>query len=339
MDAGVCFLLNEVALKESTRTGPYRTGARWWALCAMLFSTATILTGTDSVLDAWTVCRYVAFLAAGGRSYSTVKTYLAGVRWIHVSKGMPDPTAYPLVRKCLHAAKRILRTGAKPKRAITNTLLRALRGTFDLAIKIDLTIWACILLAFACLLRGSEYAWKGGEWNPEAGLTRGDVVFYFAPEGDHRHPTGMAVNIKAAKTDPYRYGVVFRVVRTGGPLCAVDMLWAYVQLDPSLPPSAPLFSVEGAPLKYKRVHDRIRRACASIGLDPKEYGTHSLRSGACTSLRAAGVAWETVKILGRWSSDAALRYCQLHPSDIVDIATRMQNAPEATSPSFFSQLN
>ena len=73
-----------------------------------------------------------------------------------------------------------------------------------------------------------------------------------------------------------------------------------------------------------------------LGRNPKEYGTHSLRSGGCTSLRAAGVSWETIKIVGRWRSDSALRYGQLHPSDILDLARRVQSAPDIAEASHMS---
>jgi hypothetical protein len=60
---------------------------------------------------------------------------------------------------------------------------------------------------------------------------------------------------------------------------------------------------------------RIRlRAAASIlgiaklGFNPEDIGTHSLRSGAAMAMYLAGVPVYTIMIVGRWSSDAFLRY-------------------------------
>ncbi len=54
-------------------------------------------------------------------------------------------------------------------------------------------------------------------------------------------------------------------------------------------------------------------ACAYIssgqlGFEPHEMGAHSLRSGAAMEMYLAGMLVYTVMLIGRWSSDALLRY-------------------------------
>jgi hypothetical protein len=54
-------------------------------------------------------------------------------------------------------------------------------------------------------------------------------------------------------------------------------------------------------------------ACASIGstklsFKPSEIETHSLRSGAAIKMYLAGILVYTIMLIGRWSSDAFLRY-------------------------------
>jgi hypothetical protein len=58
---------------------------------------------------------------------------------------------------------------------------------------------------------------------------------------------------------------------------------------------------------------RLRLAAPSIGEDklgfhPKQLGLHSARSGAAMAMYLAGVPVFTIMLLGRWSSDAFLRY-------------------------------
>jgi hypothetical protein len=58
---------------------------------------------------------------------------------------------------------------------------------------------------------------------------------------------------------------------------------------------------------------RLRQAAASIGSDtlgftPDQLGLHSARSGAAMAMYLAGVPVFTIMLLGRWSSDAFLRY-------------------------------
>jgi hypothetical protein len=57
----------------------------------------------------------------------------------------------------------------------------------------------------------------------------------------------------------------------------------------------------------------LRAACTSIGsttlgFELTEIGTHSLRSGAAMEMYLAGVPVYTIMLIGRWSSDAFLRY-------------------------------
>ena len=57
----------------------------------------------------------------------------------------------------------------------------------------------------------------------------------------------------------------------------------------------------------------LRGAAASIGKDtlgfePDEIGTHSIRSGSAMGMYLAEVPVYTIMLIGRWSSDAFLRY-------------------------------
>ena len=47
-----------------------------------------------------------------------------------------------------------------------------------------------------------------------------------------------------------------------------------------------------------------------LGFFPHEIGSHSLRSGGAMTLHLAGVPEHTIKIIGRWRSDAFLTYLQ-----------------------------
>ena len=47
---------------------------------------------------------------------------------------------------------------------------------------------------------------------------------------------------------------------------------------------------------------------ATLGFEPKEIGTHSLRSGAAMEMYLTGVPLYTIMLIGRWSSDAFLHY-------------------------------
>jgi hypothetical protein len=64
-----------------------------------------------------------------------------------------------------------------------------------------------------------------------------------------------------------------------------------------------------------QVLTRLRAAATAIGsaclsFEPKEIGPHSLCLGAAIEMYLAGVPVYTIMLIGRWSSDAFLRYIQ-----------------------------
>lgn len=58
-------------------------------------------------------------------------------------------------------------------------------------------------------------------------------------------------------------------------------------------------------LSYTRVREIVRFALVSIGLDVKNFGLHSLRSGGATAACNFGVSDRLFKMHGRWKSENA----------------------------------
>jgi hypothetical protein len=63
----------------------------------------------------------------------------------------------------------------------------------------------------------------------------------------------------------------------------------------------------------KSILQHLRAACSSygsarLGFEPHEVGTHSLRSGAAMEMYLGEIPVYTIMLIGRWSSDAFLRY-------------------------------
>ena len=56
------------------------------------------------------------------------------------------------------------------------------------------------------------------------------------------------------------------------------------------------------PVSYS---DEIRSAISSIGLNPNDFGTHSLRSGGATAAANNGIPDRLFKVHGRWRSEDA----------------------------------
>jgi hypothetical protein len=67
-------------------------------------------------------------------------------------------------------------------------------------------------------------------------------------------------------------------------------------------------------VRDKQIANALKTTCGarggkgSFGIDPKNLGTRSIRSGAAMALFMMDHSVEKIKILGRWSSDAFLAY-------------------------------
>ena len=109
--------------------------------------------------------------------------------------------------------------------------------------------------------------------------------------------------------------------RTGDPVLCPCLVWAdIVQRILGYPGTSPESTVctvlvggELRQLTSKEVLNRLRAVVRSIGFDhlgfkDSDIGTHSIRSSAAMSMYLAGVPVFTIMLIGRWSSDAFLRY-------------------------------
>jgi len=82
-----------------------------------------------------------------------------------------------------------------------------------------------------------------------------------------------------------------------------------MQVDPLRagqdPSTVPMFRRAGTtqPLLVDDIMRAIRHIVRLAGMDPSEYGTHSLRIGGATALFAAGADMTVIRTMGRWSSD------------------------------------
>jgi hypothetical protein len=98
-----------------------------------------------------------------------------------------------------------------------------------------------------------------------------------------------------------------------------------------VPNAKPTFKNPGhyAQVKDSDMIKLIRAAAAdigtaSMGFDPSELGTHSIRSGAAMAMHLAHVPTYTIMLIGRWSSDAFLRYLRVQVMQFTrNISSRM----------------
>jgi hypothetical protein len=89
-----------------------------------------------------------------------------------------------------------------------------------------------------------------------------------------------------------------------------------------------------------QIRTKIRAAAASLGerslgFKIEEIGCHSLRSGSAMAMYLAGVPVTTIQLIGRWKSDAFMRYIR----EQVDCFTQNVSSKMLTTKNFYTIPN
>ncbi|KAG5175356.1 hypothetical protein JKP88DRAFT_153337, partial [Tribonema minus] len=176
-------------------------------------------------------------------------------------------------------------------------------------------VWRGVALAFFLLLRASEiWAYHSdGLVHPDFCVQAGDVHFRrqgrpLPAAAGHTADEARFI-IRGSKTDQLRVGSTAVLTAAGGGLA--DPVRIFADVVAALPAAAtaqhPLMSVAtraggiGA-LKRREAELLIRSLAMRQGLDPRQYGTHSMRVGGATTLAHAGVPGRLIQAAGRWRS-------------------------------------
>ena len=125
--------------------------------------------------------------------------------------------------------------------------------------------------------------------------------------------------IEKSKTDVYRDGNWVLIANGESKLCPASLLRLYLRKANLEDLQSPEFlfraiskgkfveKLRKTPkhISYSRVRELLLAALKKIGLNVKDYGTHSLRSGGATAAANADVPDRLFKRHGRWQSDKA----------------------------------
>ena len=198
------------------------------------------------------------------------------------------------LRRVIGEVPRAIRRGIAPA-----MLKQAMDRCLDPGRAEHANIRTALAVALQGLLRSREYC---GDVKEELVLKRSDVV-----ELTERRAVIMMHPCKnmhhlGGKTCPL-------VLGAGGD--HVDCVWELnnlMRVDPTEPgreDGTPLFRdpASNRPLSYELVLQTVKTLMVSIGEDPDQFGTHSLRIGGATALFAMGASETLIRTMGRWSSD------------------------------------
>ncbi len=273
------------------------------------------------------LCYFVAFLAQQGLAPSTIKTYLAGVRHAQIIRGHPEPresSTLPRLKLLQAGVKRVrAQQGAPPSRPrlpLTPAHLRQIRTVWNTsASNPDIVmLWAAATMCFFGFFRAGEITVaSAAAYDPIVHLSWGDISVDSIVT-----PSAIRIHLKRSKCDQLGNGVDVVIGRTTDELCPVTAVLTYMAQRGDQA-GAFFRVVDGSPLTKARFVSSVRRALAMAGVDCSPYSGHSFRIGAATAAALAGIEDSTIQALGRWSSNAFLRYIRTPPDSLARFSSSL----------------
>lgn len=256
------------------------------------------------------LCEFAASFAGSGAK-SSVQNKLSAIKAWHTIHGAPWPS-HPRVSAVLGGVKNLSpETSRKPRREpVRLHLLEALHDALDLSSPLDSAIWAVASVAFwgQCRL---------GELLPSS-PSKFDASKFPSRASTNFRANRAAIHLPWTKTNK-SFGVSIPLPAQFGVSNPATALRNHMAVN-SLHSSTPLFCYSHggtAKMLHKALFmERCNAVWVSIG--SSRLTGHSFRIGGTTELLLAGVDPDVVKVMGRWSSDAFLRYWR-SVSDIVAI--------------------
>ena len=246
---------------------------------------------------------YLLSLVQARKSVATIQQFVFAASWLHSTGGFANPTTSPMVKTILDGAKRTMARPSTRKEPISPRILKKIlkhlmQKPNGMKLKDKRSI-SFMVLAFAGFFRCEE----------ALRLRRNDIAF---------HSSYLAVFIESSKTDILRNGRTVLIARTGTTLDPVAMLYQYLQAA-NIPANSTRYifraiskprkgkqeclRVSDKHLSYTTIKEDILHLIQAIGLDPKRYGTHSLRADGATAAANQGTSERLFKVHGRWRSD------------------------------------
>ena len=245
------------------------------------------------------VILYLLHLNRKAASFSSINLAACAIAWGHNLAGLVSPTKDILVSECLAGLKAKLAKPRLPKEPLQLSHIRRIFSELQENSLTDLRDTCIIFLAFYGFLRFDELSHLR--------------VKHICIRTDH-----LELHIERAKNDQLREGNYVCIAKLDCEACPVALLQKYLFVG-KLINNADMFCFrriimqkgvkllqhKNLPMSYGSVRSLVKAKAKQIGLDPAQFGTHSMRSGGCTTAANAGVKDRIFQRHGRWASVSA----------------------------------
>ena len=236
-------------------------------------------------------------------THGSIVNYLSALWGQHLTLGFRSHSSDYRLRRTLRGIRRLGTPGRPSRHPLSISDLHSMYLELNTLLPLDLAFWAAVCLAFRGLLRKSHYTYSRHtiRWR--------DISIY---------PDHVVVRIRTSKTDQFatRAHRILLNASPGSFLCPVFWLAELARVHKPLE-SDFVIRVPAprglAPVSYQWFNFRLKTLASTIGLDPGEVSSHSLRHGGASFMSAQGSDLLNIRARGGWASSSVFTY--LHHSD------------------------
>ena len=269
-------------------------------------------------------------------SSSTVNSYLAGLRQLHLVNGVEIPLLRPpIVAQLLEGKKNveiiIARQEKKQKRLpVTLNVMKLLKleiKRMDGSQVDKALLWAVSTIAFNGCLRIHELlARKETEFDPEFTLLNRDILVKQITVSK-TETTLLQIRLKSPKEDRIGKDKIIDVYQSNGIICPVKAYKRWDKLRADRHPGTPVFRMKDGRCLTGRKFNKYLKEFLGTHIDYRhgKITSHSFRAGMATLLGQIGFSDEDIMAIGRWSSDSFEKYLKLPRTKRAEIARKIGN--------------
>ena len=178
LDPAVQYFCQKGVAESTHKT--YQSALRRFGTFCSTYSILSPFPVSETVL-----CYFATYLACQKLSPQTIKTYLAGIRYMQITLGLPEPKHFSslsrlhLVQSGIQRTHHLRANNDNIRLPITPSILHQLRRHFhhSASDKDTITLWAAATLCFFRLFRSGEITILSGTgFDPSVHLAWGDVA-------------------------------------------------------------------------------------------------------------------------------------------------------------------
>lgn len=248
------------------------------------------------------VAIFVAYLSQSGYSPSSIVSYTSALGYAHKLAGCENPVASFLIQKMLAGVTR-LSPSVDSRLPITTIILSSLINSLTSTVSNlyhRVLTRAMLVFSFYGLMRIGEITSSKGD-QPAINLSQIQLT-----------SNRVVVTISKFKHNLHRQP--FQIVmpkQSDQSICPVYAITNYLLLRGFQP--GPLFChPDGAPISRAFFATKLKQTLIFAGFNPALYKSHSLRIGGASHYAELGYSDAQIRFLGRWKSDAFIRYIRSH---------------------------